>query len=73
MPRPANGSDEDAQRIEDRKENLMEAINRLSDVKSARARLTAMRQAISERIDACQGEGEQLAAATGVARSGDGG
>ena len=53
--------DEDAQRIEDRKENLMEAINRLSDVKSARARLTAMRQAISERIDACQGEEEQLA------------
>ncbi len=52
--------DKEAQLIDDRKENLMEAINRLSDVKSARARLTAMRQAISERIDACKYECEQL-------------
>ena len=52
---------DEAQRIEDRKESLMEAINRLSDVKSARARLTAMRQAITERIDACQQECDRMA------------
>lgn len=51
----------EAQRIEERKESLMEAINRLSDVKSARARLTAMRQAISERIEACQSECDHIA------------
>ena len=60
LTRSSDELNAEAQRIEERKESLMEAINRLSDVKSARARLTAMRQAITERIEACGRECDEL-------------
>ncbi len=61
LTRASDELNSEAQRIEERKESLMEAINRLSDVKSARARLTAMRQAITERMTACERECGELA------------
>lgn len=60
LARRSGELDREAQTIEERKAGLMEAINRLSDVKSAKARLTAMRQAITERAEACRTEGDSL-------------